>query len=86
MKVLLCRDTITIKQTWDTRTLTYIIRELSTLLKEFGYEPTLGFAGSPVLGDDGLVVEIKLNRVLSERDHTALKKVLEGYASSVSTC
>lgn len=66
--------------------MTYLVRELSTLLKEAGYEPVLNFTGSPIITEGGIAVDIKLNRGLSNWDLVIVKRILEAYSLSVQTC
>lgn len=82
----MCKNTITIERAWDTRTLAYVVRELSLLLKVLGYNPVLDFQGSPLVGGEGIVVEIKLDKDMEGKVYEALKRLLESTASTTSTC
>jgi len=59
---------------WDIRS---ILDNLNPLLLEHDYKPVFFFEGTPVLGQGGFSVIIKLSKSLSDTDRRIIKRLLE---------
>ncbi|ADV64692.1 hypothetical protein [Desulfurococcus mucosus] len=70
-------STITLQEAmnyWDLRS---VLEVLNPLLVEHGYEPVFFFEGTPVLGQGGFSVIIKLSKELAPSDRRLVKRILE---------
>jgi len=76
-------NSITIYGTMSYNELKYLLDEITPLLLTHGYRPTYYFEGSPVTGSEGLVVEIKIERPLSQEDLTLVKKLMRVFGVEI---
>jgi len=58
---------------WDLRS---VLENINPVLLSKGYKPTYFFEGTPVLGQGGFSVIIKLDRDLGELEFKVLEKIL----------
>ncbi len=65
---------------WDLR---YVLDDLNQILLSKGFKPKYFFGGTPVMGQGGFSVIIKLDKKLLEYDKKLLSRILRGHGVEV---